>query len=128
LMLTHLKTPHYYVTHTKREDVDTTLESEGKVFVTHDLQDWASQLRAMIGHDIYRAFDNDPQKAAGAVHAKLLIVVSESDHMVNPGPAQEFAALVKPNARVVVVSDEGGHQASGEHFQADVVAFLDAAP
>jgi len=69
--------------------------------------DWASQLRAMMAHDVSRQFGGSVEKAASAVKARVLVVVSREDHMVNPGPALAFARLLK--APVLEVAGDCGH-------------------
>jgi len=46
-------------------------------------------------------------QAAETVHAKLLIVISPEDHMVNPTPAIKFAAAA--GAPVVSLNSSCGH-------------------
>ena len=95
----HLHTPAYIAGHVK--DIDTLMK-EHELLMSHiHVNDYASQLRAMIGHDI------------GAVPAKrppTLIVVSEQDHMVNPEPAKEFARATK--SELVTLTGNCGHLAT----------------
>lgn len=58
-----------------------------------DPRDYAAQLRAMIGHDVTRRFGGSLEKAGAAVRARVLVVAAEQDHMVNPLPALEMAAV-----------------------------------
>ncbi len=58
-----------------------------------DPRDYAAQLRAMLGHDVTRRFGGSYEKAGAAVRARVLVVAAEQDHMVNPHPALEMAAL-----------------------------------
>ena len=58
---------------------------------TYDIQ---HQARAMIDHDISRAFRNDLAAAAEAMRTDLLIIVGKHDRIVTPGPALAFAELV----------------------------------
>ena len=55
----------------------------------------------MIGHDI-GAYD--------AVRAKMLVVTSQQDHMVNPAPAEEFARATK--SELMVLTSDCGHLAT----------------
>ncbi len=80
---------------------DFRLESGKKQY------DWASQLRAMIAQNISKTFNDDMEKAAGAVKAKVLIIVSKQDHMVNPHPALDFSKLIK--ARILELNSDCGH-------------------
>lgn len=69
--------------------------------------DWASQLRAMMRHDISANFGFSMEKAASAVKAETLVLVSDHDMMVNSDPAKEFAKMI--NAEVVEWTSDCGH-------------------
>lgn len=56
--------------------------------------DYVRQRQAMIAHDIPGEFKISLEEAAKRVHAKLLVIVSRQDHMVNPIPAMEFAKAI----------------------------------
>lgn len=58
-----------------------------------DPRDYAAQLRAMLGHDVTRRFGGSYEKTGAAVRARVLVVAAEQDHMVNPHPALEMAAV-----------------------------------
>jgi homoserine O-acetyltransferase len=47
------------------------------------------------------------QQAAAHVKAKMLIISSKQDHMVNPAPAIAFSKLLP--ARLVLLDSELGH-------------------
>jgi homoserine O-acetyltransferase len=90
-----------------------------------DPYDWASQLRAMIDHDIAKEFGGSLEQAAAAVEADVLVIASEQDHMVSPGPVLDFAEHV--SALVVVLAGDCGHIAVGceiEEVQSEVRSFL----
>jgi hypothetical protein len=71
-----------------------------------DANDWLAQLDAMIHHDVARG--GKIEDAAKRVKAKVLVVAAAQDHMVNPKPALDFAALI--GARTLVLdSDCGRH-------------------
>ena len=107
-----LQTPDYWVEHTPRQDFGNALsQSEIKAETGFDCNNWLRQLQAMIDHDILQAFNGDMNKAAQTVHAKLLIVLSRQDHMVNPHPALEFGKLV--HAQVLELTDDCGHVSPG---------------
>jgi homoserine O-acetyltransferase len=76
-----------------------------------DTNDWYRQAQAMIGHDVSKPFGGDMQKAAGVVHARVLVVASLQDHMVTPWPALDFAKLLK--ARTLELNSDCGHLAVG---------------
>jgi len=90
-----------------------------------DPLDWASQLRAMIGHDTTRAFGGSLERAMLAVKAKVLVVVSGSDHMVTPGSA--IAAADYLGAEKLIIESDCGHlafQCEGETVTEVVSKFL----
>lgn len=104
------KTTNYLSKNKSPEDIGPMLEkfynsgsSEFTVF------DYASQVRAMISHNIYKDFNNSPEETAGHIKAETLIIVSESDQIVNPLPALELAPLI--NAVTLIIKDNNGHLA-----------------
>ena len=75
-------------------------------------QDWNNtdyQLNAIIGQDISKDYNNSLKDAADHIRAKMLIISSLQDHMVNPTAAIEFSKLLP--AKLVVLDSEKGHQA-----------------
>lgn len=90
-----------------------------------DANNHIRQSQAMMGLDVADAFGGDMQKAAGLVHAKVLMVVARHDHTVTPGPAREFAGLLK--ADVVELEGSCGHLApscESNTLNTQVAAFL----
>lgn len=125
MTLLHLRTPTYHATRTKPESVPTLLEEQEKAVLSMPLEDRASQLRAMIGHDIYKRFGGSAERTAAAVRARVLVIVSASDQMVNPLPALEFAKLLR--ARTLTLTGDYGHLATieqGEMIRAVMTPFL----
>ena len=94
-----VQTPAYIASHTK--DIDALMRSHEEALRKLDRRNYAAVLRAMIGHDI-GPFD--------AVRAKMLVVVAEQDHMVNPAPAEEFARATK--SELLVLTGDCGHLAT----------------
>lgn len=74
-----------------------------------DANNWLSQLEAMIHHDIAHGALLDD--AAKKVKAKVFVIVSAQDHMVNPKPALDFAPLI--GAKTLVLESDCGHLAPG---------------
>jgi len=72
-----------------------------------DWNDTRCQITAVIGHDISKHFHNSLKETAEHVKAKMLIVSSEQDHMVNPNPAIEFSKLLP--AKLVLLNNIKGH-------------------
>lgn len=95
----HLHTPAYVAAHVN--DVDRLMKDHESAVSKIKVDDYASQLRAMIGHDIGPAPPKRPP---------MMIVVSQQDHMVNPAPATDFAHAV--NAELVTLTGDCGHLAT----------------
>ncbi|MFN3651684.1 MAG: alpha/beta fold hydrolase [Armatimonadota bacterium] len=106
-----LWSPAYHVEHTTAEGAARILEDQERGALSRHPFDWAAQLRAMIGHDVYRPFDGSVERGAAAIRARLLIVVAEADHMVNPAPSLELAKHLK--AETLVLTSDAGHLAPG---------------
>ncbi len=90
-----------------------------------DANDWLAQLDAIIHLDV--AHGGSLENAAKRVKAKVLIVSSAQDHMVNPRPPLDFARLI--GAKTFVLEGDCGHLANGcEAARLDPVvrAFLDS--
>ena len=95
----HLHTPSYIAAHV--HDIDTLMKEHETALAKMNVNDYASQLRAMIGHD------TGPLPAKGP---KMMIVVSQQDHMVNPAPAADFARAT--NSELVTLTGDCGHLAT----------------
>ena len=60
--------------------------------------------------DVPAAFGGSLERAAAAVKAKVLVVVSKTDHMVTPGPALEFSRAL--GAELLELQSDCGHLAT----------------
>jgi homoserine O-acetyltransferase len=88
-------TPQERVRRMPRERVPELLKSaEEEARKEFDAANMLGQLRAMIGHDVTAPFGGSLEKAAGAVRAKVLVIVATQDHSVRPEPARRFAELL----------------------------------
>jgi homoserine O-acetyltransferase/O-succinyltransferase len=120
-----IQTPHYLATHTAPEEFPRFLKANEDGLSGRSAQDWASQLNAMMAHDIYAPFGGSVVKAAKSVHAKVLMIVSKQDLMVNPEPARELAGPL--NAELTELTGDCGHLAPSceeETVRAAVSQFL----
>jgi homoserine O-acetyltransferase/O-succinyltransferase len=107
-----LATPAYYGRQNAGKDMSAVLAAAEKAALDQaDPNDYYRQLQAMLGHDVFRKFGGDPKRAAAAVKARVTVIVATQDHMVNPGPALEFAGLLK--ASIVQLSGDCGHLSPG---------------
>ncbi len=75
-----------------------------------DPDDFDRQAGAIVSLDVSSAFGGSIERAAAAVRAKMLVVVSAQDEVVDPGPAKEFARLA--GARLVELDGRCGHLAT----------------
>ncbi|HWD38116.1 MAG TPA: alpha/beta fold hydrolase [Fimbriimonas sp.] len=107
----NLNTPAYYVRHTKREEAIASLAGFEKALLAWDPYDAAAGLSALMTQDIFKGFDENEEKTAAAVHAKVLVIVASQDHCVNPAPALSFAKLL--GAETIVLNDDAGHSSPG---------------
>ena len=98
----------YYADFTAVESAPFTLENR------------LSQINAMLQHDITRSFDHSLKKTAQQITADMLVIVSDSDQLVNPQPALEFSTLT--GAELLILSNECGHLAPS----CDIEKFADA--
>ncbi len=121
-----LRTPEYYVENVPHEKFYDFLKNVDKGFENiFNSYDWASQLHAMLVHDVSKPYGEDFEKAAARVKAKVLVIVSQTDHIVNPTPALNFAKMI--NADVFKLENNCGHLAPGcemDKFSEKVRNFL----
>lgn len=107
-----LTTPTYRVAHTSRAEFPHFLqETEASTLRSFDANNWIRQLQAMLADDVSAPYGGSMEKAAAQVHAKVLVIPSQQDHMVNPIPALNFAHLI--HARVFELTSNCGHLATG---------------
>ena len=74
-----------------------------------DANDWLAQLDAIVHLDV--SHGGSMEGAAKRVRAKVLVVNSAQDQMVNPKPALDFAKLI--GAKTLVLQGDCGHLAPG---------------
>jgi len=104
----NLTTPAYFLSHLKAEDEPAFVQQKENGYVNTNPYNWASQLRAMIGHDIYRG--RTVAELKSMIKAKLLVVVATQDHMVTPGMATELAKTLQ--VPLVELTSDCGHLAT----------------
>src|SRR4029077_3693172 len=69
--------------------------------------DYVRQREAIIALDIPAELGVSLADVAKKVRARMLVIVSPQDHMVNPTPAEEFAAAA--GAPVITLNSPCGH-------------------
>jgi len=110
-------TPERYNRTTNREDVLLSFAKERNA--SHfDANNHIRQSEAMMELDVATAFGGSMERTAAAVRAKVLVIVATTDHMVTPGPALEFARVLR--AEVLELRGDCGHLAFS--CEADSVA------
>jgi len=102
-----LWSPAFRDANTKSEDTAAFIASSEKAMCKYNNVNWEWQLRAIMSQNILKGFDGSKEKAAAAVKAGTLVVTSPQDYAVYPGPALEFAGLIK--AQTSRFSGDCGH-------------------
>jgi homoserine O-acetyltransferase len=105
--------PEYRVAHTKPKEFADFIGTMKKATGGDPLRaiDGIRQREAIMDLDVAAEFGGTLETAAARVHAKLLVIVSQQDHVVNPTPAIEFARLL--HAPVVLMDSPCGHNSPG---------------
>jgi homoserine O-acetyltransferase len=105
-----LQTPtEYNRTHTREQVLEALKKAETDK--AEDANNTIRQSEAMMALDVSDVFGGSMEKAAGAVQAKVLVVVAKQDHTVTPQPARNFAALLR--APLLELESDCGHLAPG---------------
>jgi len=123
-----MRTPDYMVKKYSSDSASVLLGSFGskkeRVFT---VDNWSTQLRAMVTHNIAKRFMGSMEKAAESIKAEMLIIVSASDHLLFPLPAVQFADILGVDP-LILISDCGHLSVNCEMDQcsARMQAFLSA--
>jgi homoserine O-acetyltransferase len=119
-----LTTPEHYNKEFTREKFFQAIEK--RKTPDFDANDRIRQLQAMMAHDVSAPFGGSMEKAAAAVKAQVLVIVGARDQMVTPGPALDFAKLLR--AQVLQLDNDCGHIGPGcEESKVDgtIASFLE---
>jgi homoserine O-acetyltransferase/O-succinyltransferase len=108
-------TPPKYNRDNHREQVLAKLAREVHGPAAFDANNHIRQSQAMMGLDVSNTFSGSIERAASAVKAKVLVIVNDTDHMVTPGPALDFAKLL--HAEVLELNNDCGHLLLDCEFQ-----------
>ncbi|MBU0560369.1 MAG: alpha/beta fold hydrolase [Bacteroidetes bacterium] len=106
------RTPDYIVNNVKRDEFENYLNSfnlDSLPFFTID--NFRSQLKAMIAYDIFSEYDGSMEKTAERIKADVMIIVASTDHIVHPKISIEFAKHI--NAELHILDSDCGHLAVG---------------
>src|SRR5260370_21995811 len=118
----NLNSPAYRVAHTTPKDFEAYL-AELKKHAVGDGGLASNQIRqrqAIISLDIPGELGVTLPQAAKRVRARLLVIISQQDHMVNPIPAREFAGASA--APILTLDSRCGH------ISLDCISFGPTAP
>jgi homoserine O-acetyltransferase len=108
----NLTTPAYRVANTPPQDFPQFLaKTEQDTLKSFDANDWIRQLQAMMAQDVSKPFGGSMEKAATVVRARVLVIPSAQDHMVNPTPALDFGKLI--HAQTLELTSDCGHLSPG---------------
>lgn len=103
-----IRTPGAFNAANQAEHVEALIaKKSADLILRADPHDWASQLRAMMTHDISSGSGIAMERIALPVRDRTLVVVAEQDHMVTPDSALEFAQAVQ--AETLVIEGDCGH-------------------
>ncbi len=118
--------PDYHARMTPRDSVLGILAGlDGIQLPTPVAHNLASQVRAIIDHNVAAPYDDSLERAAARVQADVLVIITVQDHVVTPGPALEFAELL--GAETVVLPSDCGHnglRCDGEQLSQASQGFL----
>ena len=105
----NLTSPMYRVEQTSPKDFESFAAGVDKSAKRDGGSAWDAirQREAIIALDIPAEYKEMPAGAAKRARAKLLVIVSPEDHMVNPEPAMAFASAV--GAPILQVDTACGH-------------------
>ena len=121
------RTPDYIVEKVKPEDFQNYLKDFDKEYSsTFTLEDYENQLKAIMNHDIAKGFNGSMEDAANSINAKLFLIISETDLLVNPIETKRFAKLT--NAKTLILNNNCGHLAVSceiERCREEIALFLE---
>ncbi len=105
----NLTSPSYRVAQTKAENFESFIGEMRKNSRSDAgaVSDQIRQREAIMALDVPSEFGVSLEQAAKRTHSRMLVIVSNEDHMVNPIPAVEFAKAI--GAAVVTLDSPCGH-------------------
>jgi len=103
----HSRTPKHIAANIPPESFPHFLAETEKNIMKFNAYNWAWQLKAIMGHDIYHSFGGKIEPAAKTIKAKTLIVWAGNDLTVDSEPAQILAGHL--NADTLELPGDCGH-------------------
>ena len=107
IFLMNLTTPTHFSANQSANNVQTYLDEQYKALINP--YDYLAALKAMLGHNIYKSAHSRPDEIGSLVNAEILVIVSSSDHLVDPINAIAFAQ--KTGNKLLVLEGNNGHLA-----------------
>jgi len=107
------RSPEYIIEHVSFNELPEYLEKFDKMVPSKifTIDNYLCQLEAMRTHNIYKNYDNSVTKTAKIIKAKVFMIVSMTDHLVNPTTSLELADVL--HAKVLKLTNNCGHLAVG---------------
>jgi homoserine O-acetyltransferase len=115
-----LWTPQHFNGMVEAHDFGEFMEGFSAGLRSQDLHDRRSQTIAVLDHDISRPFDDFKLQARDIIKARTLVVVFNTDHMVNAAPSLELAQWI--GAETLVIETDCGHMAPNPECEQQQVA------
>ncbi|HEY0379783.1 MAG TPA: alpha/beta fold hydrolase [Pyrinomonadaceae bacterium] len=122
-----LTTPAEFNKRMTREKVFEELEKARTATGGFDANNKIRQAQAMMALDVTEGLGGSMERAAAAVKADVFVIVASKDHAVTPGPAIEFARLLR-RGKLLVLDNDCGHNApwcEQQRVSKAVAEFLD---
>lgn len=110
------RTPDYLANNIDEDNFEKYFErfdSEPNERFTSD--NYRSQLKAMIAHNIYSPFGNSVDETIKHMKSEIFLIVSRTDNLLHPKTAIEFAE--KSGAKIMILDNDYGHLAVGHELQ-----------
>ncbi|MDH3440034.1 MAG: alpha/beta fold hydrolase [Gammaproteobacteria bacterium] len=123
--LLSLFTPEYFVEQVPVESLEEFVKDSDASYANMDVNDYVSQLEAMIDHDVIGDTDESITAYVREVESDVLIIGVPSDHMVNQAPSRRVArALGAPYFEVASNCGHVGTTCEIERVSKRVAEFL----
>jgi homoserine O-acetyltransferase len=108
LFYLNLMTPTKFAQLVAPSDVEIYMESKYKKMIDH--RDYLAMVNAMMQHNIYKTSKLLESEINSVIKAKLLIIVSDTDHIVNP--INSISLAEKLGSEKHILTGINGHMAA----------------
>ena len=121
------RTPEFIIEKIKPEDFQNYLKDFDKEYSsTFTLDDYECQLKAIVNNDISKSFGGSMEEAAKSINAKLFLIISETDLLINQTETKRFAEQTK--TKTLLLNNNCGHLAVSceiERCREEIALFLE---